>query len=90
MRVSLSPIVGPCREVPGCSPIWRNGPRSAVASWSTARAEAEIVLDGQPTKVVVFVVSLPFSDAFDVCAFPRECTEAFLKSQRPAQPRDRG
>lgn len=41
--------------------------------------EAEIVLDGQATKVALFVMTLPYSDAIFVCAFPRECTEAFLE-----------
>jgi transposase len=39
---------------------------------------AEVVLDGQPTTVALFVMTLPYSDAFFVSAFPRECTEAFL------------
>ena len=41
--------------------------------------EAEITLDGRPTKVALFVMTLPYSDATFVCAFPRECTEAFLE-----------
>jgi transposase len=41
--------------------------------------EAEVILDGRPTKVALFVMTLPYSDAFFVCAFPRECTEAFLE-----------
>src|SRR3954464_4712466 len=41
--------------------------------------EAEIILDGRPTKVALFVMTLPYSDATFVCAFPRECTEAFLE-----------
>ena len=41
--------------------------------------EAEITLDGQPTKVALFVLTLPYSDATFCCAFPRECTEAFLE-----------
>src|SRR3954471_19397424 len=41
--------------------------------------EAEIILDGRPTKVALFVMTLPYSDAIFVCAFPRECTEAFLE-----------
>jgi transposase len=40
---------------------------------------AEIVLDGHPTKVALFVMTLPYSDALFCCAFPRECTEAFLE-----------
>ncbi|HEU4705554.1 MAG TPA: IS21 family transposase [Solirubrobacterales bacterium] len=41
--------------------------------------EAEVTLDGQATKVALFVMTLPYSDAIFVCAFPRECTEAFLE-----------
>jgi transposase len=41
--------------------------------------EAEIHLDGQPTKVALFVMTLPYSDAIFVVSFPRECTEAFLE-----------
>ncbi|MCA1695416.1 MAG: IS21 family transposase [Actinobacteria bacterium] len=41
--------------------------------------EAEVTLDGRPTKVALFVMTLPYSDATFVCAFPRECTEAFLE-----------
>ncbi len=41
--------------------------------------EAEVTLDGRPTKVAVFVMTLPYSDAIFCCAFPRECTEAFLE-----------
>jgi transposase len=40
---------------------------------------AEVLLDGQPTTVALFVMTLPYSDAIFVCAFPRECTEAFLE-----------
>jgi transposase len=41
--------------------------------------EAEIHLDGQPAKVALFVMTLPYSDSIFVSAFPRECTEAFLE-----------
>ena len=41
--------------------------------------EAEVTLDGRPTKVAVFVLTLPYSDAIYCQAFPRECTEAFLE-----------
>jgi transposase len=39
--------------------------------------EAEVVLQGTPTKVAFCVMSLPYSDAFFVQVFPRECTETF-------------
>jgi transposase len=40
---------------------------------------ADVVLDGQTTAVALFVMTLPYSDAVFVRAFPRECTEAFLE-----------
>jgi transposase len=39
--------------------------------------EAEVVLQGTPTKVAFCVMSLPYSDAFFVQVFPRECPETF-------------
>jgi transposase len=45
---------------------------------------AEVTLDGVPTQVALFVLSLPYSDALFCCAFPRECTEAFLDGHRRA------
>ncbi len=41
--------------------------------------QAEVTLDGQTTAVALFVMTLPYSNATFVCAFPRECTEAFLE-----------
>ncbi len=41
--------------------------------------QAEVVLDGRTTTVALFVMTLPYSDAVFVCAFPRECTEAVLE-----------
>lgn len=41
--------------------------------------QAEITLDGQAATVALFVMTLPYSDATFVAAFPRECTEAFLE-----------
>src|SRR5512142_1728782 len=46
--------------------------------------EAEVILDGQAAKVALFVMTLPYSDALFVCAFPRECTEAFLEGHARA------
>src|SRR3954471_2916199 len=46
--------------------------------------EAEVTLDGRPTKVALFVRPLPYSDAVFVRAFPRECTEAFLEGHARA------
>jgi transposase len=39
--------------------------------------EARVRIGGEPTKVCLFVMSLPYSDAVFVAAYPRECTEAF-------------
>jgi transposase len=46
--------------------------------------EATICLGGQPTKVALFVMTLPYSGAIFVQAFPRECTETFLEGHRRA------
>src|SRR5262245_51966510 len=46
--------------------------------------EAEVTLDGRPTKVAVFVMTLPYSNAIYCQAFPRECTEAFLEGHARA------
>jgi transposase len=46
--------------------------------------EAEVILCGEPTKVAYCVMSLPFSDAFFVQVFPRECTETFQEGHRRA------
>lgn len=40
---------------------------------------ADVWLGGELTKVALFVMTLPYSDAIYVQAFPRECTEAFLE-----------
>jgi transposase len=45
---------------------------------------AEIDLAGERTKVALFVMTLPYSDALFVQAFPRECTEAFQEGHRRA------
>lgn len=41
--------------------------------------QAEVTLDGEATTVALFVMTLPYSDTLFLCAFPRECTEAFLE-----------
>lgn len=45
---------------------------------------AEIIHHGETTKVAMFVMTLPYSDAIFCCLFPRECTEAFLEGHRRA------
>jgi transposase len=39
---------------------------------------AEVVVAGVPTKVALFVMTLPYADAVSVRAYPRECSETFL------------
>ena len=46
--------------------------------------EATIQLAGQETKVALFVMTLPYSGAIFMQAFPRECTETFLEGHRRA------
>lgn len=45
---------------------------------------AEVVLGGVPTRVALFVMSLPYSDAVYCQAFPRECAEVFLEGHARA------
>ena len=40
---------------------------------------ADVWLSGELVKVALFVMTLPYSDAIFIQAFPRECTEAFLE-----------
>ena len=40
---------------------------------------ADVVLNGELTKVALFVMTLSYSDAIFIQAFPRECTESFLE-----------
>ena len=46
--------------------------------------EATVRLAGQETKVALFVMTLPYSGAIFVQAFPKECTETFLDGHRRA------
>jgi transposase len=46
--------------------------------------EATIKLAGVETKVALFVMTLPYSGAIFIQAFPRECTETFLEGHRRA------
>ena len=39
--------------------------------------EAEVVVAGERVTAAFFVMTLPYSDAFFCCVFPRECTETF-------------
>ena len=46
--------------------------------------EATIRIAGQETKVALFVMTLPYSGAMLVQAFPKECTETFMEGHRRA------
>jgi transposase len=46
--------------------------------------EADVMLRGETTRVAMFVMTLPYSDAIFCQVFPRECTEAFLEGHRRA------
>lgn len=45
---------------------------------------AEVIVAGQATKVALFVITLPYSDALFLQAFPRECTESFQEGHKRA------
>lgn len=46
--------------------------------------EATVNLAGEQQQVALFVMTLPYSGAIFVQAFPRECTETFLEGHRQA------
>ena len=46
--------------------------------------EATVKLNGVETKVALFVMTLPYSGAIFIQAFPRECTVTFLEGHRQA------
>ena len=45
---------------------------------------ADVWLEGELTKVALFVMTLPYSDSIYIQAFPRECTEVFLEGHKRA------
>jgi transposase len=60
-------------------------PLSHSPGWAQVDfGQGEIDLAGVRTKVSLFVMTLPFSDAIFVCAFLRECTEAFQEGHKRA------
>ena len=60
-------------------------PLSHPRGWAQVDfGHAEIDLAGERTETAFFVMTLPFSDAFFVCAFPRECTETFQEGHKRA------
>jgi transposase len=68
---------------------WRQGNKEVFLPLSHPPGEAqvdfgfaEVDLAGERVKVALFVMSLPYSDAFFVQAFPRECTESFQEGHK--------
>lgn len=45
---------------------------------------ADVIWQGEVTRVALFVMTLMYSDAVFCCVFPRECTEAFMEGHRRA------
>ena len=70
---------------------WRQGSQEVFLPLSHPPGEAQVDfgyadvdLAGERTQVALFVMTLPFSDAVFLQAFPRECTEAFQEGHRRA------
>jgi transposase len=70
---------------------WRNGHQEVFLPLSHRPGEAQVdfgfaqvKLNGQATKVALFVMTLSYSDALVIQVFPRECTEAFLEGHKRA------
>lgn len=70
---------------------WRKGQAEVFMPLAHRPGEAQadfgmatVVYRGQPRKVAMFVMSLPFSDALFCQIFPRECTETFQEGHRRA------
>jgi transposase len=60
-------------------------PLSHPRGWAQVDfGHAEIELAGERTEIAFFVLTLPFSDSFFVCAFLRECTETFQEGHKRA------
>ena len=83
-RGGLTVVCGAVRE-------WRQSRREVFLPLSHPPGEAQvdygeatIRLKGQATKVALLVMTLPYSGAIFVQAFPRECTETFLEGHRRA------
>ena len=70
---------------------WRTSHREVFLPLSHPPSEAQvdygyadIYLGGELIKVTLFVMTLPYSDAIFLQAFPRECTESFLEGHKRA------
>ena len=60
-------------------------PLSHPRGWAQVDfGHAEIDLGGEGINIAFFVMTLPFSDTFFVCAFLRECTETFQEGHKRA------
>jgi transposase len=70
---------------------WKGRHKEVFLPLSHPRGEAQVDfgyayvdLAGMRQQVALFVMTLPYSDALFVQAFPRECTEAFLEGHQRA------
>ena len=70
---------------------WRESNREVFLPLSHPPGEAQVDfgfadvwLDGELTQVALFVMTLPYSDAVYIQAFPKECTEVFLEGHKRA------
>ena len=70
---------------------WRQGQQEVFLPLSHPPGEAQVDfgyaqvdLAGERVQVALFVMTLPYSDAVFVQAFPRECTEAFQEGHKRA------
>jgi len=70
---------------------WRESNREVFLPLSHPPGEAQVdygfadvVLNGETVKVALFVMTLPYSDAIYMQAFPRECSESFLEGHKRA------
>ncbi|MBA3480304.1 MAG: IS21 family transposase [Pirellulales bacterium] len=82
---------GCCSSVKEAVRAWRQGRQEVFLPLSHPPGEAQVDfgfadmdLAGERTKAALFVMTLPYSDAVFVQAFPRECTEAFQEGHRRA------
>lgn len=70
---------------------WKQGSKEVFLPLSHPPGEAQVDfgfaeadLAGERVKVALFVMTLPFSDALFIQAFPRECTESFQEGHKRA------
>lgn len=70
---------------------WKQGRQEVFLPLSHPPGEAQVDygyayvdLDGERTQLALFVMTLPYSDAVFIQAFPRECTESFQEGHSRA------